>query len=68
MLRALPCPALDSSPQTRAGKTEAHEVDPIKLPPNGYYEVTAAKDKIVRMGDLQINDEERAKSFHLDTY
>jgi type III restriction enzyme len=40
----------------------------IKLPPNGYYEVSAAKDKIVRMHDAQIKDEERAKSFHLDTY
>jgi type III restriction enzyme len=30
--------------------------------------VSAAKDKIVRMGDAQIKDEERAKSFHLDTY
>jgi hypothetical protein len=54
---------LDESQQT-----EEHEVDLIKLPPNGYYEVTAAKDKIVRMSDVQINDEERAKSFHLDTY
>lgn len=54
---------LDESQQT-----EEHEVDLIKLPPNGYYEVTAAKDKIVRMGDVQINDAERAKSFHLDTY
>ena len=54
---------LDESQQT-----EEHEVDLIKLPPNGYYEVTAAKDKIVRMSDVQINDNERAKSFHLDTY
>ncbi len=54
---------LDESQQT-----EEHEVDLIKFPPNGYYEVTAAKDKIVRMGDVQINDAERAKSFHLDTY
>ena len=54
---------LDESQQT-----EEHEVDLIKLPPNGYYEVTAVKDKIVRMGDVQINDEERTKSFHLDTY
>jgi type III restriction enzyme len=49
-------------------ETEEHEVDLIKLPPNGYYEVSAAKDKIVRMHDAQIKDEERAKSFHLDTY
>jgi len=54
---------LDESEQT-----EEHEVDLIKLPPNGYYEVSAAKDKIVRMQDSQIKDEERAKSFHLDTY
>ena len=46
---------------------EEHEVDLIKLPPNGYYEVSAQKDKIVRMHDV-INDDERAKSFHLDTY
>ncbi|MRW94502.1 type III restriction endonuclease [Duganella sp. FT80W] len=49
-------------------QTEEHEVDLIKLPPKGYYEVTAVKDKIVRMDDVQINDEERAKSFHLDAY
>ncbi|HCB1211869.1 TPA: hypothetical protein MYN70_005583, partial [Klebsiella pneumoniae] len=54
---------LDESQQT-----EEHEVDLIKLPPNGYYEVTAAKDKIVRREDAQIKDDERAKSFHLDTY
>jgi len=54
---------LDESQQT-----EEHEVDLIKIPPSGYYEVSAAKDKIVRMGDAQIKDEERAKSFHLDTY
>ncbi|MCY1390756.1 Type III restriction enzyme, res subunit [compost metagenome] len=49
-------------------KKDEYEVDLIKLPPNGYYEVSAAKDKIVRMSDAQIKDEERAKSFHLDTY
>ncbi|MGP9631993.1 TnsA endonuclease N-terminal domain-containing protein [Halomonas sp. AOP43-A1-21] len=54
---------LDESQQT-----EEHEVDLIKLPPNGYYEVSAAADKIVRMNDVNINEEERAKSFHLDTY
>ncbi|CAL62333.1 conserved hypothetical protein; putative nucleoside triphosphate hydrolases [Herminiimonas arsenicoxydans] len=54
---------LDESQQT-----EEHEVDLIKLPPNGYYEVTAVKDKIVRRADMQIKDDERAKSFHLDTY
>ncbi|WP_417251075.1 TnsA endonuclease N-terminal domain-containing protein [Castellaniella sp.] len=49
-------------------KKDEYEVDLIKMPPNGYYEVSAAKDKIVRMADAQIRDEERAKSFHLDTY
>ncbi|MBP6817775.1 MAG: DEAD/DEAH box helicase family protein [Ferrovibrio sp.] len=47
-------------------KTEKHEVELIKVPPSGYYEVTAAKDKIVRIGD--VNSDERLKSFHLDTY
>lgn len=46
--------------------TEEHEVELIKLPPNGYYEVTAAKDKIVRQADVR--GTERDKSFHLDTY
>lgn len=54
---------LDESQQT-----EEHEVDLIKTPLNGYYEVSAVKDNIVRMSDAQIKDEERAKSFHLDTY
>jgi hypothetical protein len=29
-------------------QTEEYEVDLNKLPPNGYYEVSAAKDKIYR--------------------
>ncbi|MEP8628271.1 TnsA endonuclease N-terminal domain-containing protein [Enterobacter mori] len=49
-------------------QTEEHEVDLIKTPPKGYYEVSAARDKIVRRNDNKIKDEERAKSFHLDTY
>lgn len=49
-------------------KTEEHEVELIKVPSNGYYEVTAAKDKIVRSNDAVVRDEERDKSFHLDTY
>ena len=47
-------------------KTEEHEVELIKLPPSGYYEVTAAKDKIVRSTDAK--EIEIGKSFHLDTY
>lgn len=54
---------LDESKQT-----EEHEVDLLRMPPNGYYEVTAAKGKIVRVGDGTVKDNERAKSFHLDTY
>jgi hypothetical protein len=54
---------LDESQQT-----EEHEVELIKTPQSGYYEVTAARNKIVRMGDPTIKDDERAKSFHLDTY
>lgn len=50
-----------------AQETEEHEVELIKLPAAGYYEVTAAPDKIVRMADVGDRGE-RAKSFHLDTY
>lgn len=49
-------------------QTEEHEVQLIKLPPNGYYEVSATKDMIVRRSDQKIREEERIKSFHLDTY
>ena len=49
-------------------KTEEHEVELIKVPTSGYYEVSAAKDKIARREDTNISDEERTKSFHLDTY
>jgi superfamily II DNA or RNA helicase len=52
---------LDESEQT-----EEHEVELIKVPSAGYYEVTAAKDKIVRIGDVK--PDEQPKSFHLDTY
>lgn len=54
---------LDESQQT-----EEHDVDLVKLPQGGYYEISAAKEKIVRMSDTQITDEDRDKSFHLDTY
>ena len=47
---------------------EEHEVELIKLPSSGYYEVTAAKDKIVRSTDEVLKEAERDKSFHLDTY
>lgn len=45
---------------------EEYEVELIKLPTQGYYEVSADKDKILRMD--QVKDSERSKSFHLDTY
>ena len=47
-------------------ESEEHEVELIKLPSSGYYEVTAAKDKIVRCAEA--SGVEQAKSFHLDTY
>ena len=47
-------------------ESEEQEVELIKLPSNGYYEVTAAKDKIVHCREA--NGVEQAKSFHLDTY
>lgn len=53
---------LDESEQT-----EEHEVDLVKLPPDGYYEVSAAKDKIVRRSEVN-DDAKRDKSFHLDAY
>ncbi|MDP3264481.1 MAG: hypothetical protein Q8M59_16130 [Tabrizicola sp.] len=46
--------------------TEEHEVDLIKVPASGYYEVTAAKDKIVTRSEVDSSEAE--KSFHLDTY
>jgi len=46
-------------------KTAEHEVELIKLPQSGYYEVTAAKDKIVRSTNAK--EAEISKSFHLDT-
>jgi hypothetical protein len=48
-------------------QTEEHEVELVKLPANGYYEMSANAEMTVRMGDV-IDEAERAKSFHLDTY
>lgn len=47
---------------------EEHEVELIKIPDKGYYEVSAAKDKIVKRDAESLSDDERTKSFHLDTY
>lgn len=47
--------------------TEEHEVDLIKIPKDGYYQMTAAPDKIVRDSD-PLAQKHPDKSFHLDTY
>tara|TARA_R110001592_G_scaffold82307_7_gene243787 strand:- start:18582 stop:21257 length:2676 start_codon:yes stop_codon:yes gene_type:complete len=49
--------------------TEEFEVELVKEPPidPGYYQITAAKDKVVRKGDSAATDNKH-KSFHLDTY
>lgn len=52
--------------QAEEERREEYEVELIKIPPAGYYEVTASPDKIVRMGDAAKG--EQGKSFHLDTY
>ncbi|KQZ64887.1 type III restriction endonuclease [Sphingopyxis sp. Root1497] len=46
---------------------EEFEVDLVKIPAEGFYSVTAAKDKIVRETDA-LAQPHRDKSFHLDTY
>ncbi len=62
----IPCLFSEMYDLTPREQTEEHEVELIKIPPSGYYEVTAAKDKIVRMTDAK--QQERLKSFHLDAY
>ena len=47
-------------------KTEEHEVELVKIPSKGYYEMSANAEMTVRMQD--VSDTERTKSFHLDTY
>lgn len=46
---------------------EEHEVELIKVPSDGYYNVRVSVDKLVEMNDVK-NEAERAKSFHLDKY
>jgi hypothetical protein len=46
---------------------ENYEVELVKIPQKGYYEMSAKPDMTVRMGDVS-DEAERAKSFHLDTY
>lgn len=47
--------------------TDEYEVELVKVPPAGFYSVTATKDKIVRETDTLVAPY-RDKSFHLDTY
>lgn len=47
-------------------KTEEYEAELVKEPPEGYYQVRAAKDLIARLGDAK--PFEVSKSFNLDTY
>ena len=49
-----------------AQQVEEHEVELIKAPSGGYYEVTAAQDKIVRISD--VHSDQQTRSFHLDAY
>jgi hypothetical protein len=45
---------------------EEHEVELVRQPKNGYYEVSAAKEMIVAQAGL--SEAEQGKSFHLDNY
>lgn len=49
--------------------TEEFEVELVKEPPidPGYYQITAAKDKVVKKTDSAATDNKH-KTFHLDTY
>lgn len=49
-------------------KTEEYEIELIKIPDQGYYEVSADQDKIVRMDDPRLKSLPKDRSFHLDTY
>lgn len=45
--------------------TEPYEVELVKIPPDGYYQVSAKEEMIVRESDA---GQHASKSFHLDTY
>lgn len=47
-------------------ETEEREVELVKEPPAGFYEITADVSKLVRRDDVA--EEQRSKSFHLDAY
>ncbi|HEY8592733.1 MAG TPA: type III restriction endonuclease [Sphingomicrobium sp.] len=48
-------------------EAEEHEVELVKIPAEGFYRVTAAKDKVVRQTDAAAQPLAH-KSFHLETY
>jgi hypothetical protein len=49
-------------------KTEEYEIELIKVPTQGYYEVSADKDKIIRIDDEKLKGLQKERSFHVDTY
>jgi len=49
-------------------KHEEYEVELIKVPAQGYYEMSAKKDMIVRKTDDVAQDYPDDRSFHVDTY
>ena len=51
---------------TEEETTEDYEVDLVKAPDEGYYQVSAAEDMVVHQTD--VNPPNVEKSFHLDTY
>lgn len=48
-------------------KTIENEIELIKEPKNGYYEIQGEKELIILMDDLKVN-KYKEKSFHVDTY
>ncbi|MBN1815587.1 MAG: DEAD/DEAH box helicase family protein [Anaerolineae bacterium] len=48
-------------------ETEEYEVDLVKIPPEGYYEVSADEEMVVRQGAVE-PPALAGKSFHLDPY
>jgi len=58
----------DSSTSWTRSSRRGDEVELIKMPPSGYYEVTAAKDKLSEWVTVPSRTRSVPKSFHLDTY
>ena len=52
----------------RKEETEEYEVELVKIPEKGYYEVSADEDKIVCKDDKDLKKLPDDRSFHLDTY